>query len=239
MDLDQYINDNLDEILANTDEYIGTTNTQEKKPIKKHITWKEDLEETSNIVDERNEDEATNDELQGELLEEYYNKKAEKEYLKSIGEDYSDSDEENDKEEEEKQEEISEHKLNLLNLFLIHYNEKYERCENYFTNITDIEKDTTTPMEFFFESMVEFKKVKQVLEEEDDEICMDYYFEDMDDSNIEKMFNKFPEGQMYCLDYLKTRIISPSLLVCLNYLSNNKKELFEEKNWNIFHLRDN
>ena len=239
MDLDQYINDNLDEILANTDEYIGTTKTKGEKPVKKHITWKEDLEETSNIVDDRNEDEATNEELQGELLEEYYNKKAEKEYLKSIGEDYSDSDEEREKEEEEKQEEISEHKLNLLNLFLIHYNEKYERCENYFSNITDIEKDTTTSMEFFFESMVEFKKLKQVLEEEDDEICMDYFFEDMDDSNIEKMFDKFPEGQMYCLDYLKTRILSPSLLVCLNYLSNNKKELFEEKNWNIFHLRDN
>ena len=76
MDLDQYINDNLDEILANTDEYIGTTKTQGKKPVKKHITWKEELEETSNIVDDRNEDEATNEELQGELLEEYYNKKA-------------------------------------------------------------------------------------------------------------------------------------------------------------------
>jgi hypothetical protein len=87
--------------------------------------------------------------------------------------------------------------------------------------------------------MVEFKKLKEELEEEDDEICMDYYFEDMDDDNIEKMFNKFPEGQMYCLDYSNTRIISPSLLVCLNYLSNNKKELFEEKNWNIYNLRDN
>lgn len=236
MDLDQYINENLDEILDNKDQYIGTANTLDKKPSKKHISWKEEIESTSIIVDERNEDEATNEELQGELLEEYYNKKAEKEYLKSIGEDYSDSDDEH---QEEQEEEISEHKLNLLNLFLIHYNEKYEKCENYFSNLKDIEKDTTNPMEFFFESMVEFQKLKKTLDEEDDEKCMDYYFEDSDDSNIEKMFDKFPEGQMYCLDYCNKRMITPSLLVCLNYLSNNKKDLFQEKNWNIYNLRDN
>jgi hypothetical protein len=237
MDIDQYINENLDEILNNTDQYIGTGKPLDKKTPKKHISWKEEIESTSIIVDERNEDEATNEELQGELLEEYYNKKAEKEYLKSIGEDCSDSDDE--KEQEDQEEEISEHKLNLLNLFLIHYNEKYERCENYFSNVKDIEKDTTTPMEFFFESIVEFKKIKKALDKEDDEKCMDYYFEDSNDVDIEKMFDKFPEGQMYCLDYCNKRIITPSLLVCLNYLSNNKKDLFQEKNWNIYNLRDN
>jgi hypothetical protein len=238
MDLSQYINDNLDEILDNTDVYIGS-NPQEKtvkKPISKSVTWKEEIESSSNIIDDKNEDEATNEELQGELLEEYYNKKAEKEYLKSIGEDYSDSD---DEAREEKHEQISEHKLNLLNLFLIHYNEKYEKCENYFTNIKDIEKDTSNPMELFFESIVEFKKIKDALELEDDEECMDYYSEDSDDKKIGEMYDKFPEGQMYCLDFANKNIISPSLLVCLNYLSNNKKNLFETKNWNIFNLRDN
>ena len=236
MDIDQYINDNLDEILDNTEQYIGTTKTLDKKPSKKHISWKEEIESTSIIVDERNEDEATNEELQGELLEEYYNKKAEKEYLKSIGENCSDSDEE---QQEELEEEISEHKLNLLNLFLIHYNEKYEKCENYFSNVKDIEKDTSNPMEFFFESIVEFKKLKEVLELEEDEKCMEYYSEDSDDKRIGEIYTKFPSGQMYCLNFANKNIISPSLLVCLNYLSNNKKYLFEEKNWNIFNLRDN
>lgn len=238
MDLDQYINDNLDEILDNTDIYIGSQPQNVEKVSRKSVTWKEEIESSSNIIDTKNEDEETNEELQGELLEEYYNKKAEKDYLKSIGEDYSDSD---DEDREVKHEQISEHKLNLLNLFLIHYNEKYEKCENYFTNIKDIEKDTSNPMELFFESIVEFKKLKGELEleEDEDEKAMDYYSEDSDDKKIDEIYSKFPEGQMYCLNFANKNIISPALLVCLNYLSNNKKDLFETKDWNIFNLRDN
>lgn len=235
MDINKFINENLDDILDNTDEYI-TIN----KPIKKKltVTWKEELEETSNIIDIQNEDETTNEEIQGELFEKFYNKKTEKQYLKSIGEYNSDEDSDNELNEDDIQENISEHKLNLLNLFLIHYNEKYEKCENYFSNIKNIEKDTSNSMELFFESIVEFKKLKDELKLEDDEKCMDYYFEDCDDKNIEEMFTKFPNSQMYCLDFNNKRIISPSILVCLNYLINNKEDLFEIKNWNIFNLRD-
>ena len=94
-------------------------------------------------------------------------------------------------------------------------------------------------MELFFEALVEFKKIKDELKYEEDEECMDYYFEETDDKNIVEMFDKFPEGQMYCLDYNNKRIITPSILICLNYLINNKEDLFEIKNWNIFNLRNN
>jgi F0F1-type ATP synthase gamma subunit len=128
---------------------------------------------------------------------------------------------------------------------LIHYNEKYAKCENYFSNIKNIEKDTSNPMELFFECLVEFKKVKEILNLDKyentngDEKCMDYYFEENEDENIDNMMKLFSEGQIYCLDFNQKRILSPSILVCLNYLINNKKNLFEDKGWNIFNLRDN
>jgi hypothetical protein len=234
MDINKFINENLDDILNNADEYIS-------KPInndKKKVSWKEEIEESSKILDNQNEDELTNEEIQGELFEKYYNKITEKEYLKSIGEYNSDEDEKEDKE-DTNEENISEHKISLLNLFLIHYNEKYEKCENYFSNIKNIEKDTSNSMELFFEAIVEFKKIKDELKYEEDEECMDYYFEESDDKNIIEMFDKFPENQMYCLDFNNTRIITPSILICLNYLINNKEDLFGIKNWNIFNLRDN
>jgi hypothetical protein len=236
MDLDKYINENLDDILNNTEEYItvGAKDTNNKLTAKK-VTWKEELEIHSSILDMANEDETTMEEIQNELFEEHYNKKVEKEYLKKMGEDFSDEEEET----ETKSEQISEHKLNLLNLFLLHYNEKYEKCENYFSNIKNIEKDTSNPMELFFESIIEFKKIKKVLDLDDDEECMDYFFEDNDGENIDKMMEKFPEGQLYCLDFYDKRILSPSILICLNYVINNKKNLFEGKDWNIFNLREN
>jgi hypothetical protein len=236
MDLTKYINENLDEILDNTDEYIVTSKPNKVlKPVKL-VSWKEEIEEKANIVDTRNEDEPTNEEIQDELFQDYYDKKLQKEYLKSIGQPVPDSDDE--KTEEEIEEEQSQYRLKLLNLFLVHYNEKFDKQENYFSNIKNVEKDTSNPMELFFEVIIEFKKLKEILELEDDEDCIKYWFEDSDDKNIDMMFTKFPEGQMYCLDYNGKRIISPSLLICLNYLVNNKDDLFENKNWHIFSLRD-
>lgn len=247
MDLTKFINENLDEILDNTDEYITNQKTEKTQKTQKHISWKEEIEETANIIDNRNEDEPTNDEIQEELFQDYYDKKLQKDYFKSIGQEVPDSDEE--KTEEAKEEELSQYRLNLLNLFLIHYNEKYDKQENYFSNIKNIQKDTNNPMELFFEIIVEFKKVKEILEldkekdvkdVEDDEYseCLNYWYEDSDDKNVEIMLEKFSEGQLYCLNYGKKRIITPSLMICLNYLINNKEPLFGNKDWNIFNLRD-
>ena len=55
MDLDKYINDNLDEILNNSEDFIGLKSKNEQKP-KKRVTWKEEIEETSKIIDTMNED---------------------------------------------------------------------------------------------------------------------------------------------------------------------------------------
>ena len=119
----------------------------------------------------------------------------------------------------------------------MHYNEKFNKCENYFSNIKNIEKDTSTSMELLFEAIIEFKKIGSTLKIENDEI-MKYYKDDTDNDGIDKMIKEFPEGQLYCLDYLNKRIISPSILICLNYLIVFKKDLFEKKDWNIFNLRD-
>jgi hypothetical protein len=230
MDITKYIDDNLDEILDeildNTDSYI--TNTEH---IKKKVSF------------ELENEEATNEEIQEELFQDYYDKELQTEFYKSI-----------EQEEPEKpeiiEEEISQYKLNLLNLFLIHYNEKYEKQENYFTNIKNIEKDTSNPMELFFETMIEFKKMKEIIklkekedieekEEKEDNEYLDYYFYDTDEEKIEKMLLMFPDGYLYCLDYNGKRILSPSLIVCLNYIINNKENLFEKKDWIILNLRDN
>ncbi len=235
MNIDKYINQNLDEILDNANEFIATKKKLDKK--KKKVSWKEEIEETSKMVDMENEEEFNNDELEQELFEEYYNIKMEKEYLKSIGEYDEETDEHLN--EDEKEEIIAEHKVSLLNLFLIHYNEKFNKCENYFSHVKNIKEETNNLMELFFEALVELKTVKQTLEIDENDDCMDYYFEDKDEKKVDEMFKKFPKGQMYCLDYDKKIIISPSILICLNYLINNKKDLFEVKNWNIFNLRTN
>lgn len=233
MDLDKFINENLDDILENPENFISS---KSKDNIVKKVSWKEEIETQSKIIDKQNEDETTNEELQSELFEQYYNKKMQRMQEKiELGIDESDD---SDEESGDFKELMSEHKLNLLNLFLRHYNEKYEKCENYFQNIKNIETDTTNSMEMFFEALVEFKKLKQILNCSDEE-CMDYYFEDSDDSNVKMLFDKFTESPMYCLNYANKYLITPSILVCLNYLVNNKKDLFGEKDWNIFNLKDN
>jgi len=243
MDLDKFINENLDEILENPENFIGTEPKVKADPNNKKnkkVAWKEEIEIYSKITDNQNEDETTNEELQSELFEQYYNKKMQRRQEKmELGIDGSDSDSDSDLEETgDFKESMSEHKLNLLNLFLRHYNEKYEKCENYFHDIKNIETDTSSSMEMFFEALVEFKKIKQTLNLNDEE-CMDYYFEDSDNINIKTMFDKFPDVPIYCLNYANKYLVTPSILICLNYLVNNKKDLFGEKDWNIFNLRDN
>ena len=236
MDISKFINENIDDILDNTEKYVEPKKNKIKS-VKKTVSWKEENEMNSKLEDYQNEDEMTNEEIQEELFQDYYDKKLQKDYLKSIGEEVPDSDDE--KTTEELEVELSEHRLKLLNLFLIHYNEKYEKKENYFSNVKNIEKDTSNSMELFFESIVEFKKIKELLNLEEDEECFDYYFDNEDSENVSKLFEKITEGQIYCLDYNRKQIITPCILSCLNYLINNKKDLFGDKDWFIFNLRDN
>lgn len=135
----------------------------------------------------------------------------------------------------------------LMNVFMIHYNNKFEKHDNFFTGIKDNLKDTSNPMELFFESIIEFKqlKISIIKDIEDDEIkeneesvnnlTLKFYF-DYDDK--QKIYNLFEiwEGQIYCLQFNDNKIISPSLIVCLNYIVVNN---LINKDWTIFNLRDN
>jgi hypothetical protein len=169
----------------------------------------------------------TIEEIQNELIEENYFKQILKdERIENCEKDIPDN------------ESISEHNLKLLNLFLVHYNDKYETKEGYFANIKN-EKDTTKPMELFFECIIEFKKMREKIQLEDEDEYINYYYLESEEENIKKMFELFSDEKIYCLIYKNKQIITPSLLICLNYISENKKDLFETKDWSILILKDN
>ena len=121
-------------------------------------------------------------------------------------------------------------------LFLQHYNEKYNKKENFFSNIKNIDKDTNNPMELFMEILVEFQKIKNVLNVDDDYECINYCFISTDDININKMFALFKDTQIYCLEVNNSKYISPSLLNCLYHIHKNLSSF--NKNWVIYTLKD-
>jgi hypothetical protein len=134
----------------------------------------------------------------------------------------------------------------LMNVFMKHYNNKFEKADNFFTGVKDLQKDTSNPMELFFEAIIEYKQLKEsILKDiEDDEIkendeslnnlTMKFYFINSEKDKISNLFNIW-EGQIYCLEYKNQKIVSPSLIVCLNLIMENN--LFD-KEWTIFNLRD-
>lgn len=135
----------------------------------------------------------------------------------------------------------------LMNVFIKHYNNKFEKHDNFFTGIKDHLKDTSNPMELFFESIIEFKQLKNNISKdiEDEEIkqnddsvnnlTLKFYFNYEDKQKIAGLFNIW-DGQIYCLEFDNTKIISPSLIVCLNYIVVNN---LTNKDWTIFNLKDN
>ncbi len=135
----------------------------------------------------------------------------------------------------------------LMNVFMKHYNNKFEKHDNFFTGIKDSLKDTSNPMELFFESIIEFKQLKTsiIKDIEDEEIkdndesvnnlTLKFYFNYEDKQKIAGLFDMW-EGQIYCLEFINQKIIFPSLIVCLNYIVVNN---LTNKDWTIFNLRDN
>jgi hypothetical protein len=49
--------------------------------------------------------------------------------------------------------------INLINIFVKYYNEKFDKKENFFSGINN-EKDTSTLMEMFFECIIKTKNQK-------------------------------------------------------------------------------
>jgi len=252
MDIGKFIDENLDDILENTDEYITNIipNLDKNNQIKenKKISWLDEIEANSKIVDNSNEETYNHDEIQDELFEQMYTKKMLKKNNKQSNKEniteeiVSASDSEDDLEDEEKTEQFL---TNMLNIFMIHFNDKYEKKYNFFTGIKDETKDTTNQMELFFESIIEFKMFKQriELENKDEDIedidCLNYYFKEENKEQIKDLMNT--SNQVYCLDYKGEKIYTECLIICLNYILINKKDDDEVyiKDWQIYNLKDN
>lgn len=104
--------------------------------------------------------------------------------------------------------------FNLLNIFIKYYNDKYNKNENFFTNIKDIDKDTTPQMELFYEMIIEYNLLKEEGEvdiEEKGGIC--------NKEDVYKLIKNPKYQQVYCLELPnKECIYTASLLICLNYL---------------------
>jgi len=104
--------------------------------------------------------------------------------------------------------------FNLLNIFIKYYNDKYNKNENFFTNIKDVDKDTTPQMELFYEMIIEYNLLKGE-EEEERSMCIKGHREE----DVHKLIKNPKYQQVYCLELPnKECIYSPSLLICLNYL---------------------
>jgi hypothetical protein len=102
--------------------------------------------------------------------------------------------------------------FNLLNIFIKYYNDKYNKNENFFTNIKDIDKDTTPQMELFYEMIIEYNLVDEL---DNDSKCIKGDSEE----DVHKLIKNPKYQQVYCLELPnKECIYSPSLLICLNYL---------------------
>lgn len=148
--------------------------------------------------------------------------------------DYKDNEDNDIDEDNNNKDDISYYYLNLLNIFMKYYNDKYNKNNNFFSDMIDMTKDTSSVMELFFESIVEYKQLKNILNEESDDIIMKIYF----DNNNKKKFNDFLEiydGQVYKLEINDSMIYSPSLLICLNYILDNYDYL--NNTWAIYNLR--
>jgi hypothetical protein len=125
-----------------------------------------------------------------------------------------------------------EYYFKFINIFMKYYNDKYNKNENLFSNIEDKHKDTNSALELFFEAIMEFKDLKEKLNIEND--LLDKYY-DSDSEEILNLMNSYK--QVYCLEILennkdKKKIITISLIICLNYVLVNKI-----KKWNIFILK--
>ena len=151
------------------------------------------------------------------------------------------------------------------NLDFIKHNNKFDKIENFFSGIKDNDNDnnnndngTTSQMELFFDAIIEYKSVKKSYGLDDD-ACMRLIYLDSNSINdheqtiinnntnlnnivdlnndtdkILELFSK-EENQIYMLDLGIKRYISPSLLICLNYIYEKK---LDGEYWNIYILRN-
>jgi len=205
MDIDKFINDNIEEILDNHTFFISAEQNTKENRNTINIYEGEDLEEYDDILDYQD-------------IHEMLEKK--KEIIKN-------QNMETDKEEINKED--PEYYFKLINIFMNYYNNKYNKNENLFSNIEDKHKDTNSALELFFEAIMEFKDLKEKLNIDEIDLLDKYY--DSESKEIVNIMNSY--DQVYCLEINDNKkIITISLIICLNYILVNKIE-----KWNIFMLK--
>lgn len=197
MDINKFIDDNLDEILDNPELFIK--DEQNNDMINIH-----EEEEIDDIIDLQDVHEML--EKKREIIN------VEKNDNKTIEE--------------------SEYYFKLINIFMKFYNNKYNKNENLFSNIEDKYKDTNSSLELFFEAIMEFKDLKEKLNIDEIDLLDKYY--NSDSKEIINLMNSYE--QVYCLEINEDnkKIVTISLIICLNYILINKIE-----KWNIFMLKNN
>jgi len=257
MDLDKFINDNIDEILTNPNDYVNELNINKKSNSNKKVKFKQDnyniyhgddnnrddnFNDNFNDFDDNNYNESdlylesnndeyddTNDYI-NELHQDMYEKKFYKELMENNSENINEDDINNEDNDEN-------YYLNLINIFIKYYNEKFDKNEHFFSNITDYDKDTSNQMEMFFDLIFEYKILKNKLKLDDLEL-MKYIYNENDNKNdnklIENLFENWTD-QIYVMEINNDKLYSPSLIICFNYIYENN---LIDKSWNIFNLKN-
>ena len=207
MNINKFIEDNLDDILDNPEYFINDKIELNKEKEEVNI---------NNIIDNSNEDNGEDEYFIGDMdYEDFYELK-----------------EKQNKIQKENIIEDSDYYFQLLNLYMKYYNEKFNKNENLFSNIKNIDTDTNSPLELFFEAIIEFKHLKDKLNLDEIDLLDKYYQEN--DNEIINLMNS--DNQVYCLEIENNdkinKIITYSLIICLNYILVNKLN-----NWKIFMLK--
>jgi len=231
MDIDKFIDDNLDEILDNPTFFISTE--QNKNKVVNIYEGEEDLEEQDDIINYHDVHEML--ERKRAIINEENNNE------KQNNEKQNNEKQNNEKQNNKKQSTIStccdepEYYFKLINTYMKYYNDKYNKNENLFSNIEDKFKDTNSALELFFEAIMEFKDLKERLNIDEIDLLDKYYDSDSEEIISLNLMNSY--DQVYCLEILEInkdnkKIITISLIICLNYVLINKIE-----KWNIFILK--
>lgn len=124
--------------------------------------------------------------------------------------------------------------FNLLNIFMKYYNNKYDKLEHLFSNINDVNKDTSIQMELFFDAILEFKLYINQMELTSNE-AMEQLYTESEPEKISNMFTKW-DKQIYMFEFGELKLFSPCLIICLNYIF--VSQILNE-DWKIYNLRDN
>ncbi len=228
----------------------------------------DNLDKTTNTEINKKNNEINEDDYQDDIESELFEKKFEKKLLNLqnlnnnnifnkknniikeeiiLENEKNKEDEEEEDDDEDKEEQEALYYIELINIFLKYYNEKYDKTDNFFTGIKNNQTDTSNPMELFFEAIFEFEQFKKIIINEIptnidinnkqivNNFVMKFIFTQDNPDKITTLFEIW-ENQMYCLIYKGKKYISPSLLICLNFI-HESDIIYDE--WNIFNLRDN